>query len=128
MKDRLLYIAFSSCENFCSDWSLCLTTSEFKVYRYLSKNKSFVIYKADKGSTIVILDKTFYINSIEEILNDYTKCASLDIPTSKEINYIRNLDKRITPDLKVLKMDILLIRLLIRILNQLGLDQVFYTG
>ena len=76
----------------------------------------------------MILDKTFYINSIEEILNDYTKCASLDIPTSKEINYIRNLDKRITPDLKVLKMDILLIRLLIRILNQLGLDQVFYTG
>ena len=76
----------------------------------------------------MILDKNFYINSIEEILNDYTKCASLDIPTSKEINYIRNLDKRITPDLKVLKMDILLIRLLIRILNQLGLDQVFYTG
>ena len=55
------------------------------------------------GNTIVILDKIFYISVIEEILNDHTKRFNLDIPTGKEINYITNLKKRITSDLKLLK-------------------------
>ena len=48
------------------------------------------------------------------------------IPAGKEINYITNSEKRITSDLKLLKMK-LLIRLLIRTLNQLGLDQAFHA-
>ena len=87
-----------------------------------------VIQTADKGHTIVILDKISYITAIEEILNDHTKFSKLDIPAGKEINYITNLEKRITSDHKLLKMKKLLIRLLIRTLIQLGLDQVFYTG
>ena len=48
-----------------------------------------MIQKADKGNTIVILDKISYIRTIEEILNDHTKFPNLDIPAGKEINYIR---------------------------------------
>ena len=51
----------------------------------------------------MILDKIFYISAIEEIVNDYTKFSNLDIPAGKEINYIINLEKRITSDLKPLK-------------------------
>ena len=51
---------------------------------------------------MVILDKISYISAIEEILNDNTKFSNLDIP-GKEINYITNLEKRITFDLKLWK-------------------------
>ena len=51
----------------------------------------------------MILDKISYISAIEEILFDHTNFLNLDIPASKEINYITNLEKRITSDVKLLK-------------------------
>ena len=62
-----------------------------------------MIHKADKINTIVILDKITYLSAIEEILNDHTKFSNLDILAGKEINYITNLEERITSDLKLLK-------------------------
>ena len=75
----------------------------FRDVKHLSKNKNIVIQKADKGNTIVILDKISYIRAIDEILNDHTKFFNLEIPAGKEINYITNLEKKITFDLKLLK-------------------------
>ena len=69
----------------------------------MSKNQNIVIQKADKGNTVVILDKCSYISAIEEILNDNSKFSKLDIPAGKEINHIVNLEKRITSALKLLK-------------------------
>ena len=48
----------SSYEGFYNDWSP-------------SENKKGNKGKADKGKTIVILDKISYISAIEEILNDH---------------------------------------------------------
>ena len=89
MKARLLETALYSYESFSSYRSPSgnLTTSEFKTLRHLSKNKNIVTQKADKGNTIVILDKISYITAIEEILNDHTKFSNLDIPAGKEIKY-----------------------------------------
>ena len=36
----------------------------------LRKNKDVVITKLDKGNRVVILDRKFYINAIEEIISD----------------------------------------------------------
>ena len=47
-----------------------LTLSEFKGLKCLSKNKNVVIQKADKGNTVMILDKCSYISAIEEVLDD----------------------------------------------------------
>lgn len=76
----------------------------------------------------MILYKTSYTSTIEEILNDNEKFSNLDIVVVKEINYISNLQKRITSDLKLLKMKKLLISLFARILNQSSLDQITYAG
>ena len=105
IKARLLGTALSSYESFSRDQSPSenLTESEFKALRHLSKNKNIAIQKADKGNTIVILDKISYIRATEEILNDHTKFSNLEIPAGKEINYITNLEKKITSDLKLLK-------------------------
>ena len=45
----------------------------------------------------MLLDKTSYINVIEEILNNHTKVSNLKISTSKKI-----FDKRKTSDIKLL--------------------------
>ena len=69
----------------------------------MCKNKNIVIQKADKGNTIVILNKISYVSTIEEILNNHIKFSNTDILAGKEIIYITNFDKRITSDLKLLK-------------------------
>ena len=105
IKVRLLDTALTSYQNFSSDKDPPenLTPSEFKALKCLSKNQNIVIQKADKGNTVVILDKCSYISAIEEILNDNSKFSKLDIPAGKEINHIVNLEKRITSALKLLK-------------------------
>ena len=72
----------------------------------------------------MILDKTSYSKAIEEILHDNTMLSNLDIPVGQDINYMTNLAKRITSDLKLLKMKKLLKRLLIRTTDYLSLDEV----
>ena len=105
IKVRLLDTALTSYQNFSSDREPPenLTSSEFKALKRLSKNKDIVIQKADKGNTVVILDKCSYISAIEEILNDNSKFSKLDIPAGKEINHIVDLEKRITSGLELLK-------------------------
>ena len=105
IKARLLDTDLSSYESFSRYQSPSenLTASEFKALRHLSKNKNIIIQKADKGNTIVILHKISYLSTIEEILNDHTKFSNLEIPAGKEINYITNLEKKFTSDLKLLK-------------------------
>ena len=70
IKARLLDTALTSYQKFSSDKNPLenLTPSEFKALKRLSKNKKIVIQKADKGNTVVILDKCSYISAIEEIL------------------------------------------------------------
>ena len=104
IKTRLLDTALTSYQNFSSDWEPPENvTSEFKALKCLSKNKDIVIQKADKGNTVVILDKCSYISAIEEILNDNSKFSKLDIPAGKEINHIVNLEKKITSELNLFK-------------------------
>ena len=105
IKARLLGTALTPYQNFSSDKNPPenLTPSEFKALKHLSKNKNIAIQKADKGNTVVILDKCSYISGIEEILNDNSKFSKVDIPAGKEINRIVNLEKRISSELKLLK-------------------------
>ena len=68
----------------------------------MAKNKHTIIQDADKGNTVVILDKCSYVSANEEILNENAKFSRLDIPAGKEINHI-NLQKRITSQRMLLK-------------------------
>ena len=104
-KATLLDTTLFSYKSFSSDRgpSENLTRSDFKALRHFSKNKNIVIQKPDKANTIVKLDKISCRSAIEEILNDHAKFSKLNIPSIKEIDYITNLEKRITFNLKILK-------------------------
>ena len=63
-----------------------LTKSEIIVLQGLSKLKSVVITKADKGNAVVIQNKTDYIKKAFQILRDKTKfeCLESDITLERE--------------------------------------------
>ena len=57
----------------------------------MEKNKNIAIQNTDEGSTVAILNKHSDIRVIEEIA------------AAKVVNYILNLEKRITSEFKLLK-------------------------
>ena len=58
---------------------------------------------ANKGNTIVILDKDSYLKSVEALLKDSSKFKSIPVAPDKDLNYIINSSKRLTDLLKKLK-------------------------
>ena len=106
IKVRLLDTAQISNKNFSSvrDLAENLTSNQFQALKYFLKKKNIVIQKEDKGNNVVILDKYSYVSAIEEILNDNGKFSKLDIPAGKDINNIIDLEKRITSEIKLLKI------------------------
>ena len=67
-----------------------LTQEEHNAFIHLSTNNDIVIQKADKGNTVVIVDKSTYIEKMEEILPDqstYTK-IQFDHQLNPELRHI----------------------------------------
>ena len=56
-----------------------INKSDYILLRNLAKDESIIICKPDKGIGVVIMNKTDYVEKMEEILNDITKF--------KELNY-----------------------------------------
>ena len=69
----------------------------------LIKNRDLIIQKADKDSTVAILNKNDYISKIKVILSDSPKFQKLSIDQNKVLNHIVHMGKKITDALKKLK-------------------------
>ena len=69
----------------------------------LNKNRDLVIQKADKGNTVVILNKNDYISKMNVILSDSSKLQKLSIGQNKVLNHIVHMENRIINVLKKLK-------------------------
>ena len=74
-RESLLDIAYSSYFNYnmsCSSLSN-IHREQYVALVNLSKNKDIIITNPNKGSGVVILNRTDYIKKMEEIVNDTTK-------------------------------------------------------
>ena len=69
IKSRLRDSAFSSYKDTCKTFEKHLPKAEFDALKILLKNKD-IIKKADKGNTIVILNRKDYACKMKNILND----------------------------------------------------------
>ena len=69
----------------------------------LIKNKDLVIQKADKGNTVIILNKNDYDLKMKKILSDTSKFHKLSFDQNKVLNHIVNMENRIISVLKKLK-------------------------
>ena len=79
-----------------------LTKEEFASLKSLSKNDSLVIQKSDKGNSIAIIDKDDYLQKMRNILSDSSKFSEVFVTNEKHLNFLVNIEKKITDLLKQL--------------------------
>jgi len=77
-----------------------ITEDEYNAFTTLSANKSIIIQKADKGNTVVIINKSDYIEKMEMLLSDTTKFKKVqfneDYPVNKELRHLLDMEETIT--------------------------------
>ena len=78
-------------------------SKEHLALKDLIKNRDLAIQKADKGNTVVILNKNDYISEMKVILSDSPKFQKLSIDQNKVLNHIIHMENRIIDVLKKLK-------------------------
>ena len=58
----------------------------------MKNNKNIIFPEADKGSSVVIIDRKFYTAKMEELLSDRSKFMKVEFNSKYKINHeIRNL-------------------------------------
>ena len=79
-----------------------LSNEEFEALKNLSANFNLIIQKADKGNSVVLVEKDVYIRHIEKILDDATKFEKVKIKKGI-LNFSINHERRINDYLKSLE-------------------------
>ena len=105
-----------------------LFNEEFEALENLSANCNLVIQRANKGTSVALVDKDVYIRCIEKILDDAAKFQNVKI--KKEIlHFSINHERRINDYLKSLeKSGSLTTDQYEKIKAKLEVDQGFYVG
>ena len=70
-----------------------LSEIELQALSSLLQNKDIIIQKADKGNTIVVIDKDAYKKEMKAIISGSSKFEKLDIQEEKHLNFILNIEK-----------------------------------
>ena len=102
IQGRLRDCAFTSYRDVGKNIDRNLSKEHFAL-KNLVKNKDLVIQEADKGNTVVILNKNDYSLKMKKIQSDTSKFQKLSIDKNKVLNHIVNMENRITEVLKKLK-------------------------
>ena len=79
-----------------------LNEAELDALENLTKNKNLVIQKADKGNTVVIINKNDNKTKIKNILSDSTKFKKLEFGDNKQLNFLINNEKKLKDVIKPL--------------------------
>ena len=77
LKAKLLHLAHTSCGTPISQADLANFREHVHISKQLRNNKDIIITKPDKGSGVVILNRTDYINKMSVILDDTNTFTSL---------------------------------------------------
>ena len=88
LKVGLKNIAFSSFNRYNYLRELNLSKNEFDALKKLSSMKDIVIHKSDKGNSVVIVNRTDYLNRLHELVDDETKFEKLNVREGKDYNFM----------------------------------------
>ena len=103
LKNKLKDICFSTLKSYSFDKvQKKLSEAESITLKNLIERKDLVIRKADKGNTVVITDRTKYLEGIKSLFSDSSKFP-LPIDGGKWLNYIINLENKLEDYFEVLK-------------------------
>ena len=103
IKSRLRYSAFSSYKDTSKTFEKNLPKAEFDALKILLKKKDIIIQKADKGNTVVILNRKDYVCKMKNILNGSSKFHKVYIDHDKILNHLIHMENRVTDVLKILE-------------------------
>ena len=78
LKVDLKKIAYSSFHNYNFLKELNLSLPEYEALKKLSACENIVIHKSDKGNSVVIFNRTDYLERLQAMVNDATKFEKLD--------------------------------------------------
>ena len=95
MKTRIKDIALTSFGNYNANVPQHLSNEEFEALKTLSKNCNLVIQKADKGNSVVIVEKDVYLRHMETIISDHNKFEKVSIKKGI-LNFSINHEKKST--------------------------------
>ena len=59
------------------------------------ENNNIVIQKSDKGNTVVLCDKSAYVERMKELIEDDTKFTDLNKHPDEWLSHILNCEKRV---------------------------------
>ena len=96
-------ICLSSFENFKFKDELNITPDELKALKDLSSRKDIIIQKADKGNSVVILNKSDHIKRMTEMFSDIDKFKKLIVKPGKELNLLLKHEDKLVSFLKGIK-------------------------
>ena len=100
IKSRLRDSAFSSYKDTGKTFEKNLPKVEFDALKILLKNKDIIVQKADKGNTVIILNRKDYVCKMKNILNDSSKFHKVYIDHDKVLNHLIHMESRVTDVLK----------------------------
>ena len=79
-----------------------LTKAELHAINSLKQNTDILIQNADKGNTVVIIDKDAYKVKMKSLISDPSKFKKLDIQNDKRLNLILDKERKLKGILKPL--------------------------
>ena len=63
-----------------------LSPEEYDAFINLSSNKIIIIQKADKGNSVVIINRTHYVKEMEKLLSDTNKFVKVEFNSKHKVN------------------------------------------
>ncbi len=101
IKTKVKEIALSSLYTYNSSAPpSSLSVAEHKALLELASVKDLIIHKADKGNSVVLLDKNDYVRKMGSILDDPSKFRPFRMQQGKELNEILKCEKKVKSVLK----------------------------
>ena len=102
IKTRIKDTALTSFRNYNANVPQHLSNEEFEAQKTLSKNCNLVIQKADKGNSVVMVEKDVYLRHMERTISDHNKFEKVSIKKGT-LNFSINHEKNINNYLKRLE-------------------------
>ena len=103
IKSRLRDSSFPSYKDTSKTFEKNLPKAEFDALKILHKSKDILIQKADKGNTVVILNRKDYVCKMKNILNDSSRFHKVYIDHDETLNHLIHMENRVTDVLKNLR-------------------------
>ena len=100
VKTEIKKEAYSSFDNYNFWNELNISKEEFLALKDLSRNKDIILQKADKGNSVVLVNKADYTKRIKELLSDVGKFKEITVEPGNEINLLLQHEGKLTEFLK----------------------------